>query len=103
MTAISWGSVGSLRSLYGEYAPAVRRHVMRMTAFDTQHVESIVQETFRLFELKRARPLVWLALGVISGCSGTVLGGGGCPGCGIRYRSTGLRWWDSPRRCEVHR
>ncbi len=39
-----------------------------------------------LFELRRAWPLVWLALGVCSGCSGTVLGGGGCRGCGIRRR-----------------
>jgi hypothetical protein len=40
----------------------------------------------RLFDLRRAPSDFSLAIGVFAGCSAIVLGGGSCPGFGIRRR-----------------
>jgi hypothetical protein len=44
----------------------------------------------RLFDLRRAPSDFSLAIGVFAGCSAIVLGGGSCPGFGIRRRRVSL-------------
>jgi transcriptional regulator with XRE-family HTH domain len=71
--------VESLRAVKGMWI-----EWQRMERTGLRRSQEAVLPLFGLFEFRRAWPLVWLALGVISGCSGTVPVGGGWSDCGTR-------------------